>query len=161
MDPILAGLVGAIIGSVGGFLGSFVGARVAAGSQERIAQQQIESQLRLAAIDKRLQVHQEAYAYWIKIIRAMGDRETLGDLLKQAYEWWDNNCLYFSSPDLATDFRRTITEAGGYETMRRGGASATLLEDIYKQLMATGEKIQSAVGLPAIGNVQLQAKEKK
>ena len=160
MDPLLAGLIVALIGAAGGFLGSFVGARVAAGSQERIAQKQIESQLRLAAIDRRLQVHQEAYTFWIRAMRALRKRDELATILPEAYDWWDRNCLYFSSPELATDFKRTMSEAGSYEAMLNA-ADRFLMEKIMNEMMETGPKLQRAVGLPLIGNPIIEDKELK
>ena len=50
-------------------------------------------QLRLAAVDKRLQVHQEAFTLWRKMLEFAYDDE-VGKVVLEAQAWWEQNCIY-------------------------------------------------------------------
>ena len=49
--------------------------------------------LRMAAIDKRLAVHQEGYTLLRRALRNR-QKENFWDTIFEAQEWWENNCLY-------------------------------------------------------------------
>ena len=51
-------------------------------------------QLRLAAVDRRLQAHQEAYALWRKLI--FTSQDSIHTVVIECQDWWNNNCLYLS-----------------------------------------------------------------
>ena len=54
-------------------------------------------QLSLAAIDKRLEAHQQAYALWRKFSTTAHDREEMGHLAAKCEDWWMKNCLYLNA----------------------------------------------------------------
>ncbi|MQR02370.1 hypothetical protein [Glaciimonas soli] len=56
-----------------------------------------KQQLRMAALEKRLQVHQEAFTLWRKLISKINERQDVKDVLEECNRWWDSNCLYLSA----------------------------------------------------------------
>lgn len=63
-----------------------------------LAQGEWKNQLRLAAIDKRLEVHQKAYSLLRKFMRILSnDEQTNKALFDECQDWWDNNSLYLTS----------------------------------------------------------------
>lgn len=77
-----------------GILGVLVGGGIAASTSLLIAKENRRGQLAIASLDKRLETHQEAYRLWRKIRGAVYHPESLGDVLKEANEFWESNCLY-------------------------------------------------------------------
>ncbi len=61
-----------------------------------LEQVKVRNQLKMAALDKRLQAHQEAFSLWGKM-----NKTPYGEEFKQLHaecsNWWDNNCLYLDS----------------------------------------------------------------
>lgn len=60
-----------------------------------------QNSLRLAALDKRLQAHQDAFAKWRSLIPV--DDSTLAARLADCEMWWERNCLYLE-PEVRTAF---------------------------------------------------------
>ena len=58
-----------------------------------LEQQRAQTQLRLAAVERRLQAHQEAYSLWRKILAHVHSNE-IGETVMECQFWWDKNCLY-------------------------------------------------------------------
>ncbi len=58
-----------------------------------LEEQKARNQLRLAAIDRRLQAHQEAYALWRKMI-AYVHSDKNADVVMECQTWWSQNCVY-------------------------------------------------------------------
>lgn len=55
---------------------------------------QYKNQLRLAALDRRLEVHQQAFALWQKLMDVLYDRERIGEVIMECRDWWIENNLY-------------------------------------------------------------------
>ena len=64
-----------------------------------------KNQLRLAALDKRLQVHQEAFTLWRELFGAIHSPD-IGKAVIICQEWWGKNCIY-----LEPEVRRAFTDA--------------------------------------------------
>ncbi len=52
-----------------------------------------KNQLRLAALDKRLQAHQEAFTLWRELFSAIHSPD-IGKAVINCQEWWGKNCIY-------------------------------------------------------------------
>lgn len=61
-----------------------------------------KQQLRMAALDKRLQAHQDAFTLWTKLIEG-GLAAPKGQIALECQEWWKKNCLYLE-PDVRQNF---------------------------------------------------------
>jgi len=130
-----------------GFLGVLFGAIITGAFQYWVSSEERKSSLRMAALEKRLAVHQEAYSLWIELKFSQ-------DRLKVAahcQEWWDKNCLYLSQ-DAREAFRKAYFAAFSHQmlTEQRGP-----VEDIKKEskvIDAAGEAIVRGASLPPIGD---------
>ena len=81
--------------AVGGFVGATLGTILTGYIVEWYRQ---KNRLRLAAIDKRLEVNQEAYTFSVNlwISTTVGNEEGTSDIREEGFEWWTKNCLYLS-----------------------------------------------------------------
>ncbi len=78
-----------------GLIGTLLGAAIATITQLFIAKQHYVNQLRLAALDRRLEAHQRAFTLCMKLA---GMLWTIGqeriDVQRECQDWWIDNCLY-------------------------------------------------------------------
>ena len=77
-----------------GLSGVIIGSVVSAGTLLLTARENRKQQWALAALDKRLEVHQAAYVLWQRIVRAIHGEENNYKIIHEADDWWNNNCLY-------------------------------------------------------------------
>ena len=76
---------------VGTILGALMNRSFARGLED-IAH---ENRLRLAAIDKRLEAHQQAFALIWKLVNQRASETSCGHT-KNCNDWWADNCLYLT-----------------------------------------------------------------
>ena len=107
--------------------------------------------LKMAAIEKRLEVHQEAYELVFGMLEAVGNREREIEILKKATNFWKTRSLYISE-----DVREKIDKA----MMATNAHSSTLdalspirPEENRKNISDALRAIESAVNLPSFVNV--------
>lgn len=67
----------------------------------------VRHQLKTAALDKRLQAHQEAFSYWARMNKTPYGEE-FKKLHVECSNWWDKNCLYLD-PNVRSEFLNSIT----------------------------------------------------
>jgi hypothetical protein len=125
--------------------------REAFGAREAAREQQYR--LQLAALDKRLAVHQEAYARWRRLFFAVHHPEEVGQLVSDNQRWLDDNCLY-----LAREAEDAFVSAQGAAWLYRDllaaeGPTSALVKESWEKVETCGAKIRAAVGLPPIGVV--------
>jgi hypothetical protein len=53
-------------------------------------------QLRLAALDRRLKAHQQAFTLWQELDRNK-TTDKIDSVILECQKWWDNNCLYLDT----------------------------------------------------------------
>ncbi|USD27656.1 hypothetical protein J8Z24_11915 [Pseudoalteromonas sp. SCSIO 43201] len=109
-----------------------------------------QHQLRLAAVEKRLQAHQEAFCLWRKINGALGT-EHLPGIIRECDEWWGNNSLY-----LEAEPRRAFLEAWvSAKDLKwyQENSEASLVSKCYQQINYAGEAITKAVELPRLNEL--------
>lgn len=107
-------------------------------------------QLRMAAIDKRLQAHQEAYALWRELVRlAFGDPRLLGEKVMESQAWWDRNCLYLE-PAARDAFFSAFVCVGDQKGYREARLPVEILMTNWSAVKHAGEAIVNAVQLPPL-----------
>ena len=79
------------------FVGIIIGGSIPASVAWLNSRENRKQRWALAALDKRLQVHQEAYTLWCQTFRLVYKKEELMELLPKAEKWWDNNCLFLDT----------------------------------------------------------------
>ena len=78
-----------VLSFIGGIFGNFIA--------ESYRQ---KNRLRLAAIDRRLEVHQKAYALCAELCEAIEEYQDpvrVSDAVYRCRDWWPDNCLYLNS----------------------------------------------------------------
>lgn len=73
----------------------------------QLEQVRVRHQLKTAALDKRLQAHQEAFSYWARMNKTPYGEE-FKNLHVECSNWWDENCLYLD-PSVRSEFLSSIT----------------------------------------------------
>ena len=112
-----------------------------------------KNQLKLAAIDKRLEVHQEGFSLWHELL-SKAHRADVGDCVMRCQVWWVSNCLYlepkareaFSVAYHAASSHRTFLESGEIELVKQNWAA----------IMNAGQIIVEAVKLPRLTDAELK-----
>lgn len=116
--------------------------------------------LKMAAIDKRLKVHQEAYTYWNEIISSYKNELLLNSILEQAQSHYNLNCLYLDAT-VSNKYHEMLYWASHYHDIviecREGDELALKQkEDFLALLKSIGNLIRSAVSLPSINEDQIR-----
>jgi hypothetical protein len=102
------------------------------------------NRLRLAAADKRLEKHQEAYKLCIELEWNLHDRDALHKTILECQAWWIANCLYLTT-DARTTFKFAYDVAdGAWDDARE---QRKVRDDIGKAMGA----IIRGCGLPSLG----------
>lgn len=109
-------------------------------------------ELKLAALDKRLAVHQEAYVLWYKLMGVANDREKSHQVVQECQEWFVNNSLYL------TDESRDAFHEAYMETIIRPGLledrqnNAKEIKENFMKIRNAGSRIVESVNLPSWGD---------
>src|SRR5947208_8836314 len=113
-----------------------------------LRQQDFTQQLRLAALDRRLEKHQEAYALWWEL-RGKVHSDDVGQLVRRCQEWWVNNNLYLSE-EAREAFPQAYMAANNHRLFTGGQSDATTLQKNYDLIMQAGRALAEAVALPPV-----------
>jgi len=148
-----------------GFLGVIVGGGLASSTSLLIAKENRRGQLAIASLDKRLETHQEAYRLWRKIRGAVYHPESLGDVLKEANEFWESHCLYLD-PDSRAAFIECIFRAHTHQDILSGGGphdeeTMESAKESWEVITKPGELLAKGVELPGLGEKELGFGDKK
>lgn len=123
-----------------------------------LEQTQYKNQLRLAALDRRLEVHQQAYVLWQKLMDVLYDKERIGEVIRECQDWWVRNnlyleeearqafCLAYHSASTYCQIYTELREADSTERQRREG----VLSESWESVNDAGEAIVKAVELPSL-----------
>lgn len=137
--------------AVFGLIGVIIGAIIAAVVQILTVWTEREDRYRLAAIDKRLQAHQEAFALWRKLLSHVYN-DNIGSTALECQNWWDNNCLYLDEKARKA-FRSAYMSATDHHDFVKNHAEAKLIKDNWNVIIAAGTALTEAVALPPVGEL--------
>jgi hypothetical protein len=111
-------------------------------------------QLRLAALDRRLQAYQEAYTNWVSLMINL-ENEEFGRVFKECREWWGENCIYLSQ-EPRNAFIRAVNRAAMLKELKKyPSKNSDLIKENYELIYAVGEAIERAAELPPLGKEEL------
>ncbi|WP_233810272.1 hypothetical protein [Paraburkholderia sp. HP33-1] len=117
-----------------------------------IEQLKATHELRFAAVDRRLQAHQEAFSRWRKLIANI-DNKNIGHVAVECQTWWDDNALYLE-PDVRNAFNRAYFAALDHRAMlessRAAGTDLKPVQDNMHLILTLGDAIMRAVALPSL-----------
>lgn len=113
--------------------------------------QRFRNQMRLAAIDRRLATHQEAYALWFDLMDQV-HQETIGQHVLKCQEWWKENCL-FLTPEARVAFRTAYHAANSHSALlvTPSKESAKAASDNFALIKAAGPVLVEGASLPSLG----------
>ena len=145
-----------------GFLGVIIGSGVSAATSLLTVRENRKQQWALAALDKRLEVHQEAYALWRRVVFAV-HKEKIAEVVIEAENWWNNNCLYLDAASRQA-FRVCLDAAcihGDLLEANRGkqGGGERVREN-WAKIMKPGQTLPAGVALPDLGEQELSPEHK-
>ena len=128
-------------------IGAVICAVIGAFAQWRVAKWQARHQLRMAALEKRLAVHQEAYTLLYELVSSLHNAEKVGDVASRCEKWWLEHCLYLD-PKPRESFIAACQKAVFFHDLPRDTKER---EQTFQQIMDVRIHLAAAVGLPAIG----------
>lgn len=133
-----------------GFVGIIIGALISTASQSWISYFNRKNALRLAAIDRRLSTHQEAYTLWRKLNSNLFDKQKIHNVVAECQDWWDKNCLYLD-PEARMAFYRAYISANNHYLFVEDRSDINLIKKNMADIQAAGIAIVKGVTLPTIG----------
>jgi hypothetical protein len=102
------------------------------------------NQLRMAALDKRLQAHQEAFTLWRTMFTSSGAEMEIA--AQECRDWWNSNCVYLDGK-----VRDAFLEAVNQEYMRRSSPkSLDQLNEHLGKMFAFPNLLFASVQLPSL-----------
>lgn len=114
---------------------------------------QLSNQLKLAALDKRLQKHQEAYSLWRNLLFNLRKEEQIGPAIDKCQKWWDENCLYLND-EARSAFHTAIFLAVDFRNLPRTDPKE--IKEWFNLIKTAGDKIIEAVNLPSLGDDEIK-----
>ena len=142
------------------FLGAMIGHWISAHSSRK----ERKHQLAMAALEKRLAVHQEAITIWCSIRNNIFNEQELYNIVEYAQDWYYKNCLYLDDTS-RSDFWNCLMVAPNYaglvrnyqETARQGGAipdktTENMINESWATIHKPAYSIPSGVKLPPFGS---------
>jgi hypothetical protein len=173
---VVAGVVGGAVSYLGAYLGT-KGQNLATKEDvgeitkkveeirtvyaERLEDHSQANRLRLAALDRRLEAHQTAYAKWWKLFHSVHGNEA-GKNVEECQNWLVQNSLYLTV-EVREAFRDAYHAAHIHSGLLRArGAESELRDRVYEnweKIERCGELILRSAGLP--GFSQSEAEEVK
>jgi hypothetical protein len=114
-----------------------------------------KNQLRMAALEKRLDAHQHAFTLW----RLLLERTHSGDVVAIANEcqyWWERNCLYLSA-DARLSFNKAYFAALHYKAVMNDPPNPEVALQYMQYIKEAGSAIVAGVELPSLGEREAQS----
>jgi hypothetical protein len=129
------------------FTGTIFGTLIAALSSACISKKNQTLQLRLAALDKRLEVHQEAYKLCALLSKEwIAAQESRNKVQAEFEDFWNSNCLYLGSKS-----REALAEVYKiYVRFGIDGMGNNIGSDFHNARMKAIRVLASEMNLPAL-----------
>lgn len=125
--------------------------------------QKQRGQLRFAALDRRLEVAQQAYVLWWNLLRALHTPDVTAQVMK-CQEFWVNNRLYLSE-DVSFSFRSAYMAAGDHEGLKDASRhDKSVLQEVqanFKRITDAGDIIVRSVAIPPLNELPVADELKK
>jgi len=131
-------VTGALLTVLGGLIGSLATIGIARASRKEV--------LRLAAVEKRLAAHQEAYELWCRLLWNLHDQKLGHETPVECQAWWRKNCLYLDARSRAAFWTGTV-DAAMYQDLK----TVNDPRETFKRLQDVLRYLAEGVGLPTIG----------
>jgi hypothetical protein len=110
-----------------------------------------KKELRLAALDRRLAAHQEAFTLWRDLVSHI-HKDDCYEHVSKCQDWWNENCLYLDAESRQA-FRISYLASHSHPDYVTSGHPETITEN-WKIVIAAGEKIVAGAALPSLGTAE-------
>ena len=118
-------------------------------------------QLSIAALDRRLEAHQQAYALWWKL-RSVLHKDVAGSVVVECQDWWVKNCLYLDA-EARQAFLNAYHGAFAHRELadeyRGTSEGKEIIEKNFMAVINAGDKIVKGVELPSLGEEEYKPVE--
>jgi hypothetical protein len=111
--------------------------------------------LRMAALDRRLQAHQEAFSLWREVLGA-AHSDAIREVVIKCQEWWEHNCLYLE-PNVRDAFVAAYSAAHSYQAYVQAGADTNHARETWNVIIKFPNILFEAIQLPPLSNVESKA----
>jgi len=105
-------------------------------------------QLRMAAVDRRLQAHQEAFTLWREILSTVHTEE-IGKTVQKCQTWWEQNCVYLESK-VRVGFLDAYSASHGHSKMLQGRVDAKEIKENWSRITKFPDILFQEVELPSL-----------
>lgn len=112
-------------------------------------------QLRLAAVDRRLQAHQEAFALWRRLLTVVHTDE-VGSIVVECQSWWEQNCIYLEAT-VREAFVNAYSSAHGHNALIRSRSDVPDIKESWASIIAFPNVLFKAIQLPALSELEAKA----
>ncbi len=136
-----------------GFMGALIGGLISSLTNYVNISSQRKTAFQLAALDRRLDAHQEAYRLHQEMIDAYENTAKINEVVSRARIWYNEHCLFLDE-NSREQFRICLNCANLHSTIM--GIVPRSPENSEKnmanklKIYALGEALQKGVGLPAL-----------
>jgi len=110
-------------------------------------------QLRLAALDRRLQAHQEAFTNWRKL--TSGSKNS-GEAVLECQTWWEANCLYLE-PKVREAFLVAFNSELSRSQYVQARSDSKYISEAWEKVMAFPKVLFDAVQLPTLTDTETRS----
>lgn len=140
------------------FLGVLLGGLISGFVQYSMSEANRKQQLRLAALDRRLETAQEAYTLWMRLRRLPRQDESedsilIEDTLRNCRDWWETHSLFLTA-EARKAFSKALNAAIDLAALRSSHSDWKDLKMAYEDIDQAGKIIEESVFLPSIGDLK-------
>lgn len=108
----------------------------------------VRTQLRMAAAERRLEKHQEAFVLWNKLVTRIHDADFPAVII-ECQDWWIHNNIFLDG-ESRKRFRLAFAAATTFHQIGRGGDVDVRLK-LWDEVQSAGAAIVEGVALPSLG----------
>jgi len=109
-------------------------------------------QLRLAAIERRLQAHQESFTLWRELLGATHQPD-VGKVVVKCQSWWEQNCLYLE-PEVRQAFVQAYFAAHIHDSFTKDRTNPEATKQNWREIVQFQEVLFKAVQLPPLSELE-------
>ncbi|SIS16515.1 hypothetical protein SAMN05878276_2753 [Aquipseudomonas alcaligenes] len=111
-------------------------------------------QLRLAAIDKRLEAHQQAFTLWRGLLAEVHG-PNIGRQVMTCQSWWEANCLYLE-PVAREAFSAAYSSANLHASLLQNRNDVESVKSNWRIIISAGATILEAAQLPGLTTTEMK-----
>ena len=87
---------------------------------------------------------------WRKLLSSAHDEQTIGAVVNECQEWWNNNCLFLTA-EAREKFQFAYICAASHKEYTRDRTNPELVTKNWKNITDAGEALVNGAALPTLG----------